>query len=95
MSNMSSLDAILHSSIVQYTAGFPYDTYGLDKLRSHFCEFRKAFPDLQLIIDYIIVEDDRIIVRASWRCAHKGNLTVFLQPISRLRSHRDAYIYRI
>ena len=33
---------------------------------------RTSFPDLRYVVDDVIAEGDKIVVRWTWRCTHKG-----------------------
>lgn len=40
----------------------------------------EAFPDLQVQIDDIVAENDRVAVRATWTGTHRGNFPVLNLP---------------
>ena len=34
---------------------------------------RSAFPDLRYAVDDVIAEEDKVVVRWTWKCTHKGD----------------------
>lgn len=47
---------------------------GLDHFKAYFEQSRKAAPDLHAQIDEVVIADDVIVVRLTWRATHSGEL---------------------
>jgi predicted ester cyclase len=61
-----------------FSAGFvdhstPDQPAGPSGVRAYFEGIRHGFPDVRVVIDDIIAEDDRVVVRTSWRGTHLGD----------------------
>jgi steroid delta-isomerase-like uncharacterized protein len=54
---------------------------GREALKRHIADLRAAFPDLRLVIEDMVAEDDKVVARWSMRGTHEGAL-----PALRLRS---------
>ena len=53
-----------------HTAG---ERLGPEGVKKHIRSLQAVFPDLQVTIEDIIAEHDRVAVRATWRGTHKGD----------------------
>ena len=45
---------------------------GPEGVKRHIKGLQAVFPDLRVVIEDMIAEDDRVAVRATWRGTHKG-----------------------
>jgi predicted ester cyclase len=69
--NADILDEVLAPEFVHHAPGIPPDRAGLKQMLPL---FRAAFPDLQITIDDLIVEGDKVCDRVTVRGTHRGAL---------------------
>jgi predicted ester cyclase len=55
---------------------------------------RSAFPDLRYTVDDVIAEGDRVVVRWTWSCTHKGEF-MGIAPTGKQASVTGMAIYRV
>jgi len=55
---------------------------------------RSAFPDLRYVVDDVIAEGDRVVVRWTWRCTHKGEF-MGVAPTGKQATVTGMAIYRV
>ena len=55
---------------------------------------RSAFPDLRYVVDDVIAEGDRVVVRWTWRCTHKGEF-MGIAPTGKQATVTGMAIYRV
>jgi predicted ester cyclase len=55
---------------------------------------RSAFPDLRYAVDDLIAEGDKVVVRWTWQCTHKGDFRG-IAPTGKRASVTGMAIYRI
>jgi steroid delta-isomerase-like uncharacterized protein len=60
--NLDLLDEILAEDVVVHDSGYLEDLVGLDALKEYYSNNHKAFPDLHITFDEMVVKGDRIIV---------------------------------
>jgi steroid delta-isomerase-like uncharacterized protein len=46
--------------------------YGPDAVRRYLLYYFRAFPDLEVTVDEVVVEDSRLVLFWTWRGTHKG-----------------------
>ncbi|HEY7417426.1 MAG TPA: ester cyclase [Ktedonobacteraceae bacterium] len=46
---------------------------GPQGVKDYFTQVRTGFPDLHVTLDDVIAENDRVVVRTTWRGTHLGN----------------------
>lgn len=45
---------------------------GSASVKAYFSEIRRGFPDIQVVLEDLIAEGDRVVVRTTWRGTHLG-----------------------
>lgn len=60
-----SVDFVDHS-----TPGQPPGPGGV---KDYFAAIRSGFPDIEVVLEDVIAEDDRVVVRTRWRGTHLGS----------------------
>jgi predicted ester cyclase len=55
---------------------------------------RSAFPDLRYGVDDVIAEGDKVVVRWTWKCTHKGEF-MGIAPTGRQATVTGMAIYRV
>jgi len=55
---------------------------------------RSAFPDLRYAVDDVIAEGDRVVVRWTWKCTHKGDF-MSIAPTGKQATVTGMAIYRV
>ncbi len=55
---------------------------------------RSAFPDLRYVVDDVIAEGDKVVVRWTWMCTHKGEF-MGIPPTGKQATVTGMAIYRI
>jgi predicted ester cyclase len=72
--NLDLLDEICAESIVVHDSGYPETIVGLDALKDYYSNNHKAFPDLQITFNEMIVKGDRIVVFWTFSGTNTGPL---------------------
>ena len=69
--NLDVLDELIGPEFVghEMPPGTPRGPVGF---KQFYGRLRSAFPDLQYTVDDVVAEGDRVVVRWTWRCTHKG-----------------------
>ncbi len=69
--NINTFDELVSSDVVEHEemADFSPTAEGV---KQFFAMFRSAFPDIRATIDDLIVEGDKVVVRATWSASQKG-----------------------
>jgi steroid delta-isomerase-like uncharacterized protein len=70
--NIAAADRFMAANYREHN---PWPGYAetLDGFKQGLTDFRTAFPDLNLTIEDVIAEDDRVVLRVSLRGTHKGD----------------------
>ena len=55
---------------------------------------RSAFPDLRYVVDDVIAERDKVVVRWTWHCTHKGDF-MGVPPTGKQATVSGMAIYRL
>ena len=55
---------------------------------------RSAFPDLRYVVDDVIAEGDKVVIRWTWRCTHKGEF-MGIAPTGKQATVTGMAIYRV
>jgi len=66
--NVENLDELYVEDWIDHSQG----TRGLDALKRSIVELRKAFPDVSLALEDLLVEGDRVAARITMRGTHSG-----------------------
>ncbi len=69
--NLDVLDELYVADCVYHLPPFP-DIKGLEAFKQFIINLRNAFPDLQLTISEIIIEEDKCSIQYTCRGTHKG-----------------------
>lgn len=68
--NLALIDELFAPEFVDHsTPGQPPGPAGV---KDYFREIREGFPDIQIVLDDVIAEGDRVVVRTTWRGTHPG-----------------------
>jgi steroid delta-isomerase-like uncharacterized protein len=68
--NLDLVDELLHENYVEH----PEDVPGRQAWKDRIAMFRRAFPDLSVTIDEMVVDGDRVATRTTIRGTHKEDL---------------------
>ena len=72
--NLAVADAIIATNFANYDPGTPPLSTGPEGYKQLVTAYRTAYPNLQLIIDDLFAEGDKVAVRWSARGTHSGPL---------------------
>jgi steroid delta-isomerase-like uncharacterized protein len=72
--NLDLLNEIYAEDVVVHDSGYPEELVGLDALKEYYSNNHKAFPDLHIIFDEMIVKGDRIIILWTFSGTNTGPL---------------------
>ena len=72
--NISMVDELFAPVFVEHEILPPGIPPGLEGTKQFLTIFRSAFPDLEVAIDDMIAEGDKVVVRSTWSGTHKGEL---------------------
>lgn len=73
--NFDKLEAIYAPNCVYHDCSSPFELpRGSEGVKQLITTFRTAFPDLQLTVEHIIIEEDEAVVRWSIAGTHTGKL---------------------
>ena len=68
--NLAAVGEIFSADFVDHST--PEQPAGHEGLKDYFVMVRTGFPDLRVVIDDLIAEGDKIVVRTTWRGTHLG-----------------------
>jgi steroid delta-isomerase-like uncharacterized protein len=68
--NLALIDELFAPDFVDHST--PDQTPGSAGVKDYFREIRSGFPDIQVVLDDVIAEGDRVVVRSTWRGTHLG-----------------------
>jgi steroid delta-isomerase-like uncharacterized protein len=71
--DLAALDGLFAADFVDHTA-LPGQAPGLAGTKQTIALFRAAFPDMQLAVEDLVAEGDRVAARVSMRGTHRGAL---------------------
>ena len=71
--NVAVLDELCAPNFLYHEPSRP-DVRTLEDYKRYITEFRSIFPDLQVTIDDMIVEGDKVVVRFTWHGTNTGNI---------------------
>ena len=72
--DLGALDEILTPNFVDHEEGPPGTPDGIDGVKAFVTMFREAFPDMQVSIEDVMEDGDRVAVRATMTGTHDGEL---------------------
>ena len=77
--NLDVLDELVAQDVVDHDPA-PGQPPGREGIKQFVSELRTAFPDLQLALDELIAEGDKVVVRWTMRGTHLGELRGGIAP---------------
>ena len=72
--NVSIVDEVYASEIVRHDCGVPEDIVGLENAKNHLKNLFNAFPDLNLTVDDMIVEGNKMAQRWTMTGTNTGSM---------------------
>lgn len=72
--NLDLIELLIADDYVAHDPASPDLGRGLESLRQRANPYRKAFPDLQIIIEEILAEGDKVVTRWSSSGTHQGDI---------------------
>jgi steroid delta-isomerase-like uncharacterized protein len=72
--NLDAADEIYAPNYLGHDPSNPEDIRGLEAAKQAAADYREAFPDLQVIIEDLIAEGDKVAARVRFRGTHQGAL---------------------
>ena len=72
--NLDAADEIYAPNYVGHDPSNPEDIRGLEAAKQAAADYRKAFPDLQVTVEDLIAEGDKVAARVRFRGTHQGEL---------------------
>jgi len=67
---------------------------GPEGVKQFYGGLRAAFPDLRYVVDDIIAEEDKVVVRWTWHCTHKAAF-MGIPPTGKQATVTGMAIYRV
>lgn len=68
--NLALIDQLFSPAFIDHST--PDQPAGPAGVKAYFREIRSAFPDIQVTLDDLIAEGDRVVARTTWRGTHLG-----------------------
>ena len=72
--NIGLVDELLAPDYVNHSPGMPDQPTGPEGVKAVVAMFRSGMPDLRVVIDDMIAEDDKVAVRYTIEGTHEGDL---------------------
>ena len=72
--NLDAADEIYAPNYVGHDPSNPEDIRGQEAAKQAAADYREAFPDLQVTIEELIAEGDKVAARVRFRGTHQGEL---------------------
>jgi steroid delta-isomerase-like uncharacterized protein len=72
--NYDRISELIHAEYVLHEASSPLETRGIDGFTKRTEMFHTAFPDLELRIEDLLMDGDRVVLRWTAQGTHEGNL---------------------
>jgi len=72
--NIGLVDELLAPDYVNHSPGIPGQPEGREGVKAVVSMFRSGMPDLEVQIDDMIAEDDKVVVRYTIEGTHEGDL---------------------
>ena len=69
--NLAVVDEVFSSNFVDHST--PDQVPGPRGVKDYFTMVRAGFPNMQVTIDDLIAEGDKVVVGTTWRGTHRGN----------------------
>lgn len=71
--NLAVADELIYSNFIVHGAGGQAVSSGSEGVKQLVMAWRTGFPDGQMIIDDLFAEEDKVVIRMTWRGTHKGD----------------------
>ena len=71
---MDAADELYAPGYVGHDPSNPEDIRGLEAAKQAAADYRQAFPDLQVTVEDLIAEGDKVVARLRFRGTHRGEL---------------------
>jgi predicted ester cyclase len=78
----AALDGLFAAEFVDHSA-LPGQAPGLAGTKQTIALFRAAFPDLQIAVEDLVAEGDKVLARVTMRGTHRGSSWASRPPASR------------
>jgi steroid delta-isomerase-like uncharacterized protein len=91
--DLDILDEVYASDLVWHEPDG--DVRGLEKARQFVTTYKTAFPDLDVTVEDIVAEGDRVVTRWIARGTHQGEIEEFGPPTGRQMELQGITIHRI
>jgi len=92
--NVNTASELLSNQVRFHDPVFPNLNPGIDNIKKHIEECRKAFPDLHFTIDDTIAERNEVVIHWTARGTHRGPF-LGMQPTNRKATVNGTSIYRL
>ena len=89
--SLDALEAIVTPDFVHHGPGLPSDLAGLKQALPL---FRAAFPDMEITVEDMIADGDKVFDRVSWQATHQGEL-MGIPPTGKQVKVQEMHICRI
>lgn len=70
--DLEAVDRYISPDFVEHEEAFPGTLPGIDGVKAFIAIMRSAFPDMQVLIEDIVAEENKLAVRSTWRGTHSG-----------------------
>jgi steroid delta-isomerase-like uncharacterized protein len=88
----STIDELVEPNALIRTP-LPLNSTGRDKLKEVFGKLLRAFPDLQVTIEDLIAEGDKVVARNSVTGTHQGDY-MGIPPTGKSVTYNEIFIFR-
>jgi steroid delta-isomerase-like uncharacterized protein len=92
--NIDLVDELLAPDYVNHSPGIPDQPTGPEGVKAVVSMFRSGMPDLRVIVEDMIAEDDKVAVRYTLEGTHEGEL-FGLPPTGRRLSIKSITVERV
>jgi len=72
--NIAVVDELVTADVINHDAARPEPTVGMDAAKASIQGYRTAFPDLRIMIEDQIADDDSVVTRWTAKGTHEGEL---------------------
>jgi steroid delta-isomerase-like uncharacterized protein len=86
-----ALEAVVTPDFAHHGPGLPPDLAGTKQMLP---AFRAAFPDMEIKIDDLVAEGDKVVDHVTWQATHQGEL-MGIPPTGKQVAVSETHIYRI
>ena len=92
--NPALFDELLAPTYVLHLPGSPQPISGIEHAKQLMAVYTSAFPDLQTTTEDMVAEEDKVVIRNTWRGTHQGAFQG-LPPTGKHVTFTSSDIYRI